>query len=74
MKRSAKDLRLRTKDVLDAVDRGEEITITHRGKPRAKLIPIRQPKDEANPLFGLWADNDISPEEYVDEKRKRRFG
>ncbi len=60
MKTSAKDLRLHTKRVLDAVERGEEVTITHRGKPRAKIVPVRSTTTQRRklahqlPLFGIW--------------------
>ena len=40
MHATTKDLRLHSKDLLDAVERGEEVTITYRGKPKAKLIKI----------------------------------
>ena len=41
MKTTAKDLRLHTKRILEAVNRGQEVTITHRGKARAKIVPMR---------------------------------
>jgi prevent-host-death family protein len=36
---SAKDLRFYSKNLLDVVSRGEEVIITYRGKPCAKLAP-----------------------------------
>jgi len=59
MKASAKDLRLHTKELLDAVTRGEEVVVTHRGKPCAKLVPISTQKigkDKPCALFGIWKD------------------
>jgi len=44
MKATAKDLRFNSKGLLDTVNRGEEVVITFRGKPCAKLIPY----DEEN--------------------------
>lgn len=32
---------------LDAASRGEEVTITRRGKPVAKLVPVEAEKDPA---------------------------
>ncbi len=60
MKATAKDLRFHSKDLLDSVSRGEEIVITFRGKPRAKLVPYqgRRSKTRENELFGIWRDND----------------
>jgi len=40
MKTTAKDLRFHIKEFLETVIRGEEVEITMRGKPVAKLIPI----------------------------------
>jgi prevent-host-death family protein len=81
MKTTAKDLRIHSKRLLEAVDRGEEVTITHRGKPRAKIVPIRrtQPatriKGRTLPLFGIWKDyretRDVIA--YVDSLRSGRF-
>jgi len=79
MKATAKDLRIRSKDLLDAVSRGEEITITYRGKPRAKMIPIEKRSRKVNVkqslAFGLWKDHKLSqePEQFIDELRKSRF-
>ena len=42
MEVTAKDLRSRVGEVLACVDRGETVTITYRGKPRAKLVGIEQ--------------------------------
>ena len=79
MKATAKDLRFNSKELLDTVKRGEEVVITYRGKPCAKLVPYEQDdiiesklKDE---FFGIWKDNnevnDIN--EYVREIRKGRY-
>jgi prevent-host-death family protein len=32
-------------ELLDRVERGEEVVITRRGKPTAKLVPINAPRD-----------------------------
>ena len=40
MEVSAKSLRSRVGDVLSRLDRGESVTITYRGKPRARLVGI----------------------------------
>lgn len=81
MKTTAKDLRIHSKRLLEAVERGEEVTITHRGKPRAKLVPIRRTlpvaktKGRTLPLFGIWKDyretRDVIA--YVDSLRSGRF-
>ncbi|MEF8889369.1 MAG: type II toxin-antitoxin system prevent-host-death family antitoxin, partial [Desulfohalobiaceae bacterium] len=38
MQTTAKDLRFFSKEILDTVTRGEEVIITYRGKPCAKLV------------------------------------
>ena len=77
MKATAKDLRFNSKGILDTVNRGEEVVITFRGKPCAKLIPYREKKEDViqNELFGIWKDNDMvkDVDEYVRGLRKGRF-
>ena len=77
MKATAKDLRFRSKELIDSVNRGEEVVITFRGKPCAKLVPYQEIKKQTgkNELFGIWKDNDIvqNAEEYVRNLRKGRF-
>ncbi len=72
MKATAKDLRFRSKELLNAVARGQEVVITYRGKPCAKLVPLTQAsrgKMEESPLFGMWKDHEETQEveEYIDE-------
>lgn len=77
MKATAKDLRFRSKELLDSVNRGEEVVITFRGKPCAKLVPYQEIKKHAgkNELFGIWKDNDmVEPvDAYGRNVRKGRF-
>jgi len=82
MKITAKELRTRTREILDSVDRGEHVTITYRGKDKAQLTSINKDekiheKDQSNklPVFGMWADrNDITGvQQYVRRLRKGRF-
>ena len=80
MKTTAKDLRLHTKRILEAVERGQEVTITHRGKARAKIVPLRAARKARKkaarelPLFGIWKDRtaikDVAA--YVDNLRRGR--
>ena len=79
MQATAKDLRFHSKELLESVERGEEVVITYRGKPHAKLIPIRKkkadPSDKQNQLFGIWKDyssiSDVN--DYVRSIRTGRF-
>ena len=76
MKATAKDLRFHSKELLGSVNRGEEVIITFRGKPCAKLIPYKDKKRqiEKNKLFGIWKDNDRvkDVDAYIKELRKGR--
>ncbi len=78
MKATAKDLRFHTKELLDTVNRGEEVIITYRGKPCAKLVPIKHKITKSsgrNELFGIWKDYDKTKnvEDYVRDLRKGSF-
>jgi prevent-host-death family protein len=78
MESTAKNLRFHTKELLDTVSRGEEVTITHRGKPCAKLVPIEKnmsDTDDISSLFGIWEDYDKASQvdEYVRQLRRGRF-
>jgi prevent-host-death family protein len=77
MKATAKDLRFHSKKLIDSVSRGEEVVITFRGKPCAKLVPYQEFKNKTkeNEVFGMWKDNDIvdNVNEYVRNLRKGRF-
>jgi prevent-host-death family protein len=77
MKATAKDLRFHSKELIDSVSRGEEVVITFRGKPCAKLVPYQELKNktEKNEVFGMWKDNDIADNvnEYIRNLRKERF-
>lgn len=84
MEATTKDLRLHTRTLIAATDRGEEVIITYRGKPRARLTPlvganeVREaepaPYGEAsgNPLFGLWRDQRESVDDQVRRLRQPR--
>ena len=79
MKATAKDLRFHSKELLSTVNRGEEVIITYRGKPCAKLVPYdeftKMNKKLKTKLFGIWKDNDgiENVDNYVRDLRKGRF-
>lgn len=77
MKATTKDLRLKTRELIAATDRGEEVIITFRGRDRARLVPLteRPVVDEArgrNPAFGIWRDRTGSVSDQIDTLRKTR--
>lgn len=78
MRATAKDLRFYSKELIDNVLKGEEITITYRGKPVAKLVPLEKTKaakGTKNELFGMWKDNNKvkDVQKYITSLRKGRF-
>jgi prevent-host-death family protein len=78
MQATAKDLRFHSKEILETVSRGEEVVITYRGKPHAKLIPYKPVSNSItgeNQLFGIWKDNKTVKNVYnhIREQRKGRF-
>ena len=77
MQATAKDLRFHTKELLESVSRGEEVVITYRGKPRAKLVPFQSEDNSepaVNPLRGIWKQHKESEDvnAYMDQLRKGR--
>jgi len=77
MRATAKELKFNSKKLIDSVNRGEEVIITFRGKPCAKLVPYQEIKKqtEKNELFGMWENNEMvkNVDEYVRGLRKGRF-
>jgi antitoxin (DNA-binding transcriptional repressor) of toxin-antitoxin stability system len=41
---SQRDLRLRSKEIMDSVERGQSFTVTRDGHQIGELIPLRQPR------------------------------
>ena len=39
-----RDLRMRSREIMDAVERGEVFTVTRDGRQIGELIPLRRPK------------------------------
>ena len=79
MEITAKELRSKVGAALACVDRGEAVTITYRGKPKARLVGMDQGlptagEEERMPAFGMWRDRDDIAEvdAYVRNLRKGR--
>ena len=79
MRASIVDLRYRMKDVLCALDRNEEVTITYRGKIKGVIVPKREKNRKKrmrvvdHPFFGMSRDDPRTVEEIMDELRGGRF-
>ncbi len=77
MQATAKDLRIHTKELIECVNRGEEVIITFRGKKCARLVPFQSKKQNdipVNPLRGIWKNHAESEDvnAYMDQLRKGR--
>ncbi len=77
MEATAKDLRFHSKKLIESVKRGEEVVITYRGKPCARLVPYQNQEtaDKRHQLFGMWKDRQETDnvQKYVRSLRKGRF-
>lgn len=73
---TVKDLRYKTRQVLNRVRRGDAPVITFRGCPVARIIPLsRSDKRVFKEIgFGIWRDHDQLQDvnQWLDEQRKPR--
>ena len=77
MQTTFKQLRRETGAVVRAVERGETVIVTYRGKPVAEMSPVRpEAKPEDNELFGIWRSHKAagSVGDYMEKVRKGRVG
>ncbi len=71
------DLRRRTKEIIAALDRGESVTITYRGKEKGTIIPAQKRKRRSiseSRFCGMWKDREDMEDvhEYLRRLRERR--
>ncbi|TVQ68892.1 MAG: prevent-host-death family protein [Chromatiaceae bacterium] len=77
MEATTKDLRLHTRELLAAVSRGEQVDITYRGSPCARLVAWQGDACDStrlgrNPAFGIWSAQQETPLD--DQMRSLRRG
>jgi len=81
MEISIKQLRIQPGKIISMVNTGLDVTVTCRGKPSAKIIPISKESildtkaiESEDELFGLWKNrNDVeNVDQYVRGLRKGR--
>ena len=77
MKVTTKELRIQPGKIIGHVAKGQEITITYRGKPLAKIIPLNKEEkisQQDGTIFGMWKDHPLETtvEAQVRELRKGR--
>ncbi len=76
MKATVVDLRYKMKDVLEALDRNENVTILYHGKVKGTIHPNtngRSTDMENHPFFGMNADSQNSVLEELEKLRGERF-
>ena len=76
MKASIVDLRYKMNEVLKALNRRERVTITHHGKVKGVIDPIRSAatmKVEEHPFFNMMADDATTVSEWMDKLRESRY-
>lgn len=80
MKVNIRELRARTKEVLRAVERGETVLVSSRGKICAKIVSVNAEPDrvkEPDTAYGMWKDHADHADKknvkaYIDHLRKGR--
>ena len=71
---TAKDLRFKISMLFDLLNKGEDITITYRGKAKAKLVPYNNSlkNTKSDEIFGMLKDDTKDVDSIVREMRKGR--
>lgn len=80
MEISVKELRKQPGRIISIVGSGNSVTVTMRGKPAAKIVPLdtrSENEDDNNDsfAFGMWKDRDDmkDPAAFVADLRKGRY-
>lgn len=77
MKSSLLTLRRSPSKILNAIEKRQEVTLTKRGKPLARIVPLHSGVERevrSQPAFGMWADGSVqSVDEQVRDLREGRF-
>ena len=75
MKASIVDLRYKTKEILQALERNESVTILYHGKVKGTITPAGRgpaPDIRDHPLFGLHRETGETVQEEMERLRKPR--
>ena len=80
MQVTAVELRRRTREIFEALDRGEEVTLLYRGEKKGVIVPAtnrrrkQRPMSE-HPAVGMWKDREDMKDvhEYLRRTRERRL-
>lgn len=75
MKATIVDLRYKSTQILQALERNEEVTVLYHGKVKGIIMPVKQPetrKVSEHPFFGMAKSTEAPVEEVMTELRKPR--
>jgi hypothetical protein len=77
MKASFVDLRTKSSEILEALERNEPVTIQYRGRTKAIMQPVAAQnalpvKARQHAAFGLWKDRDGSSDVAAELRALRR--
>ena len=78
MRASFVDLRNKSSEIIDALQRHEQVTVLYRGKPAAVMQPVGQPMGKAmgsakdHAAFGLWAKREDMKDVAAHVRRLRK--
>ena len=77
MEASVVDLRYHMKEVLQALDRNEEVKVLHRGTLKGTIVPAKTEKKrilvQDHPLFGSQCKSQKTVDDIMDELRGPRY-
>lgn len=80
MKASILDLRYKMKEILQALDRNESVTLTYRGIEKGIIVPIQKQRKQKQSAaehcaFGIWKNHSdkADVDRYIRNLRKGRF-
>jgi antitoxin (DNA-binding transcriptional repressor) of toxin-antitoxin stability system len=76
MQATSVDMRYKTKQIFEALDRGEQVELLQRGKLKGRIIPAsdkRKIKIQDNPYFGSEKNDKRSVAEIMKELRRPRY-
>tara|TARA_R100000027_G_C2227056_1_gene87926 strand:- start:517 stop:759 length:243 start_codon:yes stop_codon:yes gene_type:complete len=76
VKSSLVSLRRSPAKILEAIENQQEVTLTKRGRPLARIVPLRNSAGKqasSQAAFGMWRDRDeLTVDAQVRELRKGR--
>jgi hypothetical protein len=77
MEASITDLRYKTREILQALDRRETVDLMYHGKLKGRIVPAATKRSakslREHPFFGMGKDDTRPVQQIVDELRAPRY-